>query len=402
MISVFEKSEPDERRQVDELIPFENTLAGLILSNMCRFSIFTLDENGLPFQVSSAQDGPLQSERSLISKSSSRRIDIVIPLFNEEEVVRQLHRRVVETVHKLPFAWRIVYVDDGSTDQTISRLLAILGEDENVELIQLSRNFGQAAAIHAGLRAANGDAVVLMDGDLQDPPELIAELVDYWTMGYEVVIARRSEREEETWFRKFSFVLFHRLFKRLTDLKIPENCGTYCLLDGRAAKAIAAMPETHRFFPGLRAWIGFDQGFVDYSRPKRAAGTPKQSFWRLVEYATDGILGYSRKPAKWLTMCGGLQVCSGLLLTLLAVSFWMAGTFSATIPWVLIMGVITLLSGIQMMGMGILGELAFRIYDQSKDRPNYFISRQITLKQSPEIKPLRGPAPKAEPQLKVG
>jgi glycosyltransferase involved in cell wall biosynthesis len=352
--------------------------------------------------MGSAQNGLLQSERSLISKSSSRRVDIVIPLFNEEEVVRQLHRRVVETAQKLPFNWRIVYVDDGSTDQTIARLLAILGDDENVELIQLSRNFGQAAAIHAGLKAADGDAVVLMDGDLQDPPELIAELVDHWTMGYEVVIARRTGREEETWFRKFSFNLFHRLFKRLTDLRIPENCGTYCLLDGRAAKAIAAMPETHRFFPGLRAWVGFDQGFVDYARPKRAAGAPKQSFWRLVDYAMDGILGYSRKPAKWLIACGGVQICVGLLLGLLAASLWIANVFASSVPWMFTFGVLAFLSGIQLLGMGMLAELAFRIYDQSKDRPNYFISRQITLKQTPEIKSLRGPAPKAEPQLKAG
>ncbi|MEZ6095049.1 MAG: glycosyltransferase family 2 protein [Pirellulaceae bacterium] len=177
-----------------------------------------------------------------------KRLDIVVPLFNEQEVVRQLHSRLTRTLEQLPFASRIIYVDDGSSDRTIEKLVETMKGTDCVELIRLSRNFGQTAAIQAGLAAADADAVVVMDGDLQDPPELIMEMVDHWMMGYEVVIARRTDRDEGSWYRKKAFQAFHRFFRWISDFDIPANCGTFCLLDRSAAKSIAHMPEAHRFF----------------------------------------------------------------------------------------------------------------------------------------------------------
>ncbi|MDG1875356.1 MAG: glycosyltransferase family 2 protein [Mariniblastus sp.] len=242
-------------------------------------------------------------------------IDIVIPVFNEIEIMDQLHSRVVNACEKTQLRYRIIYVDDGSHDGTpqwINRF-AIGGSNSmdrsssveraeldstsvlelsvhqdhietrsphgSVTLLNLSRNFGQPAAILAGLTHSQGDSVVIMDGDLQDPPELIPEMVEKWQMGDEVVIAQRTSRKE-TFGRGLAFKLFHRCFRYLSDSNIPPNTGTFCLLDRKAANSIIELPESHRFFPGLRAWVGFNQSMIQFSRPPRAGGEPKQSFFK--------------------------------------------------------------------------------------------------------------------------
>lgn len=309
----------------------------------------------------------------------ARRMDVVVPIFNEQEVIRLLHHRLCQTLKGLPFVSRIIYVDDGSSDQTITKLIESLTETQSVELIQLSRNFGQSAAIQAGLEAADAEVVVLMDGDLQDPPELIQEMVERWELGYEVVLARRTDRQEENWLRRRLFLAFHWLFQKLSDVPIPRNCGTFCLLDRRAASAIRELPEAHRFFPGMRAWVGFDQGFIDYERPRRAGGTPKQTFRRLFNYALDGILGYSKKPARWM-MGGGLITVALSVGWLLGVAVAaLAGYASVLNGLNLLTGFLGALMGLQFFCLGIVSEIMFRTYEQTKSRPRFLIANRATL-----------------------
>ncbi len=314
-----------------------------------------------------------------------QRLDIVIPLFNEEEIVETLHLRVLAAAQQSKLNWRIIYVDDGSRDSTSRRLGELASADQRVELIELSRNFGQPAAILAGLDAADADAVVLMDGDLQDPPELIPNLVEQWLNGNDVVIARREKRQESSWSRTLAFRAFHRLFAWLSDLEIPSDCGTFCLMSRSAVTAIREMPEAHRFFPGLRAWVGFRQTIIDYERPARSGSEPKQTLRRLVRYAGDAIFGFSHKPVRLLCLSGGLLIAGALFIATTAVVAWLSGLISS-LGWIAIGSGFSAIAGLQMLSTGLLAEVVFRIHDQVKQRPPYFIARRTRSAGQPQIR----------------
>jgi polyisoprenyl-phosphate glycosyltransferase len=310
-------------------------------------------------------------------------LDVVIPLFNEEAIVSQLHQRVVAACRSLSLSWRIIYVDDGSSDRTVSLLKDLARSNsagnsaERIEILSLKRNFGQPAAILAGMQQADAAAVVLMDGDLQDPPELIPQLVTEWRAGHEVVIPQRPQRKESSRLRGLAFRSFHRLFRQLSDLPIPENCGTFCLLSRDVAKAIVELPEFHRFFPGLRAWVGGTPKLLSYERPARAAGEPKQTLSRLLRYAGDGILGFSRKPALLLLQFGlGLLACS-CCAGVAGLGLWLGG-------WATLAAVMgcaagfAFIAGLQLASCGFLGDLLLRIQEQLKQRPPYLIAEQFS------------------------
>jgi len=330
-------------------------------------------------------------------------LDVVIPVFNEIEIVELLHTRVVAACRNSGLSYRIIYVDDGSQDGTqnwirknaittpklltattptlrIDREMNSQPEKEtsvdgHITLIELSRNFGQPAAILAGLEQSRGNCVVIMDGDLQDPPELIPEMVERWQDGDQVVIAERTSRQE-SFFRGLAFKAFHAFFGYLADSKIPPNTGTFCLLDRVAADSICSLPESHRFFPGLRAWVGYRQSMLRFERPPRAGGEPKQTFVRLLKYALDAVFGYSFKPLRLLTTAGVI-ICS--------VSFVLAFWFlckrlldweTASVGFTTLTCAVFGLGGFQLIGMGVLGEYIGRIYDEVKARPQYLISKQ--------------------------
>ncbi len=311
-------------------------------------------------------------------------LDVVIPVFNEIEIVEQLHRRVSAACAATDLDYRIIYVDDGSHDGTPQWLdsnavqfhAAQTENRGNVKLIQLSRNFGQPAAILAGLKSSTGDCVVLMDGDLQDPPELISELVESWQNGSDIVIAQRTGRKE-SFLRGICFKAFHKIFRYLSDSNIPPNTGTFCLMDRKAAQSICKLPESHRFFPGLRAWVGFRQSMVHYKRPERAGGEPKQTFSRLFRYAMDAIFGYSLKPLRLLTGTG-IAICFAAF----ALASWfifkrLIGWESASIGFTTLTCAVFCLGGFQLIGMGILGEYIGRIYDEAKGRPPFLIANDL-------------------------
>jgi dolichol-phosphate mannosyltransferase len=263
-------------------------------------------------------------------------------------------------------------------------LRATSSQDSRFRVIELSRNFGQQAAINAGLSQVEADAVILLDGDLQDPPELIPELVAAWKSGGQVVLARRRSRQE-TGLRRVGFDVFHRVFKHLIDVNVPPNTGTYSLLDREALDALRKLPEVHRFFPGLRAWIGFNQVFVEYDRNDRYLGTPKQTIKRLFRYACDGIFSFSFKPLRLMTACGVAICAISLIVAFGFVVKRLWGTEMAPVGFTTLCCAIFTLGGLQLIGLGILGEYIGRIYEESKQRP-LFIARESVAVESIERK----------------
>ena len=305
---------------------------------------------------------------------SKETVAIVIPVFNEEHVLPELLARLGGLLEGQPgLAWRVVFVDDGSRDRTAELVRAQAAADPRFELVELSRNFGFQSALSAGLaRAAGADAVVTMDADLQDPPELIPKLIAAWRSGAEVVRAVRASRSE-TGLRRMGFDLFHSLYGRLTDIPVESNTGTFGLLGGPALEAFAQLPERNRFFPGLRAWIGFPTADVAYDRQERAAGRPKQTLRRLVRYAVDGFFSFSYLPLRFLTYSGILVSLLGFILGLYFIVKRLLGIETASTGFTTLVSLVTFLGGIQLIGIGVLGEYLGRVYDEVKQRPIYIV-----------------------------
>jgi polyisoprenyl-phosphate glycosyltransferase len=303
---------------------------------------------------------------------------IVIPICNERAGLPELFRRLRPVLDGLPdIDSQVIYVNDGSSDGSLETMLEQRRDDPRFTVIDLSRNFGQQAAIAAGLAAAAADATVVMDGDLQDPPELIPEMVACWRAGAEVVRAQRRTRQERG-LRRWSFVLFHRLFGWLADFPIPAHVGVYGLLDRKALDELNRLPEKNRFLPGLRAWVGFEQRSVYYDRDERASGLPKQSFGRLLRYALDGVFSFSYKPLRLLVLVGGLICGMGFVLASAFVIKRLAGIEQAQMGFTTLVTLVLFLGGVQLVAIGLLGEYLGRIYDEVKERPLYIVKRRFS------------------------
>jgi glycosyltransferase involved in cell wall biosynthesis len=301
-------------------------------------------------------------------------VAIVIPVFNEELVLPELFARLEALFRGHgDCVWRVVFVNDGSRDTTAEMVRAKAAVDPRFELVELSRNFGFQGALAAGLaQASDADAAVTMDADLQDPPEVIPELVGAWRSGAEIVRAVRRSRQE-TGVRRIGFDVFHALFGKLTDFPIEPNTGTFGLLGRTALEAFRQLPERHRFFPGLRAWIGFSTADVAYDRQERAAGKPKQNFRRLMRYAVDGFFSFSYLPLRFLTYAGVMVSLLGFALGLYFIVKRLIGIETATTGFTTLVSLVTFLGGIQLIGIGVLGEYLGRVYDEVKQRPIYLV-----------------------------
>jgi glycosyltransferase involved in cell wall biosynthesis len=298
----------------------------------------------------------------------------VVPAYNEEEGLLELHRRLTAVLESLDADWEVLYVNDGSSDGTLSVLNGF--NDPRVAIIDLSRNFGKEIAMTAGLDHARGDAVVVIDADLQDPPELIPELVRRWRDGFDVVYARRAARDGETFVKKATAKLFYRAIQFLSRVKIPADTGDYRLLSRRAVEALRLLREQHRFMKGLFAWIGFPQVAVYYHRDPRFAGSTKWNYWNLWNFALEGITSFSIGPLKIATYVG--------LLTALA-SFLAAGVIiyktivygEAVRGYPSLMVVMLFLGGVQLMSLGMIGEYLGRMFNETKRRPLYLVNRFV-------------------------
>lgn len=302
-------------------------------------------------------------------------VTLVMPVFNEEKVLPTLFARLGALFDANPtVAWHAVLVNDGSRDASADLIRAHAARDPRFELLELSRNFGFQAALAAGLAHAEGDALVTMDADLQDPPELIIELVQAWQQGADVVRATRRSRQERG-LRRLGMNLFHAFFDRISDFPIEPNSGTFGLLSRAAVDALNQLPERHRFFPGLRAWVGFRTAEVFYDRHERAAGVPQQTFRRLVHYAFDGVFSFSYLPLRLLTYTGIAIGGCGFALGLYFVIKRVLGIESAQTGFTTLVTLVLFLGGVQLVGIGVLGEYLARVYDEVKQRPLYLVRR---------------------------
>jgi dolichol-phosphate mannosyltransferase len=306
----------------------------------------------------------------------SPRVSIAIPLFNEEQGVEELLRRVRAVVDRLPGGpHELVLVDDGSSDRTFQLIAAAATEESNVIAISLSRNFGHQSALSAALDHVTGDVVVVMDGDLQDAPEVIPEFIHRYKQGFDVVYAQRSVRREG-WLLRFCYFVYYRFLASLSDTRLPLDAGDFALISRRVVDELKRLPEHHRYLRGLRAWVGFRQTGVEVERAERIAGMSKYSFRKLLSLAFDGIFAFSVVPLRLSTIMGTLTILASLLFAVysLYVKFVLDRSPEGFTALIL---VIVFVSGVQLLFLGMIGEYVGRVYEETKGRPNYIISRII-------------------------
>ncbi|MBI3693527.1 MAG: glycosyltransferase family 2 protein [Acidobacteria bacterium] len=316
-------------------------------------------------------------------------LSVVIPCFNEESVLPILRPRLTQALDRLPVAWELIFVDDGSTDRTPELLATLHREDPRVKVVSFSRNFGHQAAVSAGLCYAAGDAVAILDADLQDPPELLGDCLERWRQGYEVVFAVRQKRKEGL-FKRAAYGFFYRLLQRVADVEIPLDSGDFCLLDRRVVEVLRRMPERNIFVRGMRAWAGFRQIGIPYERDARAAGSTKYPFRKLLRLALDGVFAFSTAPLRLATWFG-LSIVGLCVLVVVLVLVWrlcgleFMGHTAQDIPgWAAGIISVFFLGGVQLLILGILGEYLARIYAEVKLRPRWVVSRALGFARPPE------------------
>jgi dolichol-phosphate mannosyltransferase len=300
---------------------------------------------------------------------------IIIPIYNEQDIIPELVRRVKDVIDKLDGQSEVIFVDDGSADSSFRLLEENHKKDSRFKLIGLSRNFGHQVAISAGLDCAIGDAVVLMDGDLQDPPELLQQMITKWREGYHVVYTVKKSRKENA-LKRFAFSSFYRLMHTFSSISIPMEAGNFSLMDKQVVEVMRKMPERNRYISGMRAWTGFKQIGVEFDREARFAGKPKMSVRRLVDLAIDGLISFSNAPLR-LAIYAGVAVAGLSFLGAAYVIYEKLFTNKAILGWASIIVAITFIGGMVLLTLGVIGEYIGRIYDEVKHRPIYVIKDKI-------------------------
>ena len=303
-------------------------------------------------------------------------ISLVVPVYNEERVLLEFVKRAHAALDATGLSWEIIFADDGSKDATAELIRALRRQDPRIGLISLSRNFGKEIALTAGLDHARGQAVVVIDADLQDPPEIISDLVARWKEGYDVVYGRRTEREGETALKRWTAYLFYRTINKLTDRPIPADAGDFRLMSRRAVDALSQLRERHRFMKGLFSWIGFRQIEVPYKRERRVAGNTKWNYWRLWNLSIEGITSFSIRPLQFAAYFGffisSLAAVYGVFIILQTV---IRGNPVPGYPSLLV--VVLFLGGVQLITLGVIGEYVGRIDDETKERPLYLVAEAL-------------------------
>ncbi len=305
-------------------------------------------------------------------------LSLVLPIYNEEQVIPELHVRLQEFLAKLGVPSEVVFVNDGSRDRSMEFLRDIAKGESRYRILSFARNFGHQTAITAGIDYARGAAVVVMDADLQDPPEVVLEMVAKWREGYDVVYGKRGKREGETWFKLFTARWFYRVFAAMIPIQVPLDTGDFRLMSRRVVVALRALRETHRFVRGMVAWVGFKQTAVVYDRPGRFAGETKYPLKKMVKFAIDGITSFSILPLRFATYLGVLISAMSVVVAIWAVVARFI--LHATVPgWTAQVVLISLLAAVQLLMIGILGEYIGRIYEEVKRRPLYVVGDTVNL-----------------------
>lgn len=310
---------------------------------------------------------------SLTEAAAAPTLSVVIPVFNEQENLPVLCQRLFAVLQAEGLDFEIVFVDDGSRDRSVALLRQLAAQDSHLVVVELARNFGHQVAISAGLDYARGRAVMIMDADLQDPPEVLPQFIAKWREGYDVVYAVREKRKE-SWPKRTAYAIFYRLLKRVANIDIPLDAGDFCIMDRKVVELLNGMPERNRFVRGIRSWVGLDQVGLAYERQARHAGQPKYTFARLVYLALDGLISFSYVPLRMISLLGfGVSAASMLLAAFYALKKLLAGL---TPPgFASLMVSIFFLAGVQLITIGVIGEYVGRIFEEVKHRPLYVVRR---------------------------
>lgn len=303
-------------------------------------------------------------------------ITVVIPMYYEEAVVNECYTRIKEVMNKNKIKHELIFVNDGSKDHTINILKSIAEKDKNVKIIDFARNFGHQTAVTAGIFHSSGDAAVIIDADLQDPPELIVDMIYKWNQGFDVVYAKRKKRKGETWFKLITAKYFYRFLSYMSDVEIPKDTGDFRLMDRKVVESFKAMPEKNRFVRGMVSWVGFNQTYIEYERDERFAGETKYPLKKMIKFASDGIIAFSSKPLNFMTGLGCMTILLAFIILVYSLFIKFFGT-SVEPGWTSLMVAITFFSGVQLLSLGVLGAYVARIYDESKNRPLYIIKDKI-------------------------
>ena len=299
---------------------------------------------------------------------------LIIPIYNEEETIPELYRRVSDVMDSLDDSVELILINDGSRDRSLKLMRELQERDARVCYISFARNFGHQAAVTAGLNFARGQVIVVLDADLQDPPELIPKMIESWQAGYHVVYAQRTKRKKESWFKRLTAYVFYRLLRRLADVDIPADTGDFCLMDRQVVDVLNSMPERNRYIRGLRAWIGFRQTAVKFERDPRFAGEVKYTFKKSLALAINSLVSFSKIPLRISTYLGLFSALIALLMALLVLYWRLQQPDSPVTGLATILIAVFFLGSVQLISIGILGEYVGRIYEEVKGRPAYTIA----------------------------
>ena len=310
-----------------------------------------------------------------------KKISAIIPMYNEEKVVKECYKRITNVLTNLTnYEYEIIIIDDGSNDNTFNLLKEIAIFDTKVKVISLTRNFGHQAAVIAGLKITTGDCAVIIDADLQDPPELIPDMLKLWEDGNKIIYGKRKKRKGESIFKVSSAKIFYKTLNILADVEIPRDTGDFRLVDKEAIDVINQLPEHNKFLRGLWSWTGFKQIPFEYEREKRFAGKTKYPFRKMMKLAQDGIIGFSTKPLKIVGALGIFSIIISIVILIYSLLSYILKLNNLEPGWTSIMVTVTLFSGVQLVSLWVISEYIGRIYDESKSRPQYIINKTINVK----------------------
>ena len=318
-----------------------------------------------------------------VRRTVSPDISIVLPVYNEEAGLPELHRRIAAVLAAQSWSHEVIFVNDGSRDGSWSRILQLANADPHVCGVNLSRNFGHQIAITAGIELSRGAAVVVMDADLQDPPELIPEMYERYRAGFDVVYAQRRRREGETWFKEWTATAFYRLIRKTTTLEIPLDTGDFRLMSRRVVDDVKRLQEQSRFVRGLVTWVGYNQTPILYDRDRRYAGTTKYPLSKMIRFALDGITGFSSQPLRLASHAGLIFAMGSLALMAFLMVYKVSGGEGIIPGWTSLAVAVLFLGGVQLLAIGILGEYIGRIYEEVKRRPLYLVRDSVNLEPKP-------------------
>ena len=311
-----------------------------------------------------------------------KKISVVIPMYYEEDVANECYNRTKKVLNGLEdYDHEIIFVNDGSKDKTLPILKEIATKDEKAKVISFSRNFGHQAAVTAGLKFVTGDCILIIDSDMQDPPELLVDMLKLWEDGNEVIYAKRKTRKGESKFKLMTAKMFYKVLNNLSDVEIPKDTGDFRLVDRKVVDVINSMPEHNKFLRGLFSWVGFKQKPIEYERQERFAGKTKYPLKKMLKLASDGIISFSTKPLKIIGGIGIASIFISFILLIYAILSYIFKWNNLTSGWTSLMVAITFFAGVQLVSIWMISEYIARIYDDTKQRPEYIINEKINIKE---------------------